>query len=193
MLVRETANRSLQLGDQDAIATVGYLRDVIHGIEHIPGQRSLVLISSGFLDYSDQAMRIESEILNMSASENIMVSALDARGLGSAIIGARNAGSGSIFSQITGQTVRNAREAEEESDDVMAELADGTGGTFIKGSNDLAGGFSRLVAAPTTSYLLGLPLEGVKPNGAYHRLRVKVSRESLTVQARRGYFAPKEK
>ena len=191
MLVRETANRSLQLGDQDAIATVGYLRDVIHSIEHIPGQSSLVLISSGFLDYSDQAMRIESEILNLAASENIMISALDARGLGSAIIGAGQAGSGSILSQITGQTVRNAHEAEEEKDDVMAELADGTGGTLIKGSNDLTGGFSRAVAAPSTSYLLSISLEGVKANGTYHHLRIKVSRKDLTVRARQGYFAPK--
>jgi VWFA-related protein len=190
-LVREAANQSLLAGDQDALATLGYLRDVIHSIGQLPGQRVLVLISPGFLNYSDQAMRIESQILNMAASANIMVSALDARGLGSAMMGADQAGSGSVFSQITGQTPRNARDSAEENDDVMAELADGTGGAFVRGSGDLAGEFARVSTAPDAMYLLGISLQGMKPNGNYHRLRVKVNRDDLTIQARRGYFAPK--
>ena len=190
-LVREAANQSLLAGDQDALATLGYLRDVIHSISQLPGQRVLVLISPGFLNYSDQAMRIESQILNMAATGNIMISALDARGLGSAIMGADQAGSGSVFSQITGQTARNAGDSAAENDDVMAELAAGTGGSFVRGSGDLAGEFARVSAAPDTMYLLGISLQRVKPNGDYHRLRVKVNRDNLTVQARRGYFAPK--
>jgi VWFA-related protein len=164
---------------------------VVHSIAQLPGQRVLVLISPGLLNYSDQAMRIESQILNMAATGNIMISALDARGLGSAIMGADQAGSGSVFSQITGQTARNADESAKENDDVMAELADGTGGSFVRGSGDLAGEFARVSAAPDTMYLLGVSLQAVKPNGSYHRLRIKVNRDNLTIQARRGYFAPK--
>jgi VWFA-related protein len=127
----------------------------------------------------------------MAATGNIMISALDARGQGSAIMGADQAGSGSVFSQITGQTARNADESAKENDDVMAELADGTGGSFVRGSGDLAGEFARVSAAPDTMYLLGVSLQAVKPNGSYHRLRIKVNRDNLTIQARRGYFAPK--
>ena len=190
-LVREAANQSLLAGDQDALATLGYLRDVVHSIAQLPGQRVLVLVSPGFLNYSDQAMRIESQILNMAATGNIMISALDARGLGSAIMGADQAGSGSVFSQITGQTARNADESAKENDDVMAELAEGTGGSFVRGAGDLAGEFARVSAAPDTMYLLGVSLQAVKPNGNYHRLRIKVNRDNLTIQSRRGYFAPK--
>jgi len=189
-LVREAANQSLLVGDQDALATLGYLRDVIHSIGQLPGQRVLVLISPGFLNYSDQGMRMESQILSMAASANIMVSALDASGLGSAIMGANQAGSGSVFAQITVQTQRNARDSAAENDDVMAELAEGTGGAFVRGSGDLAGEFVRVSTAQQTMYLLGVSLQGLKPNGNYHRLRVKVNRNNLTIQARRGYFAP---
>jgi VWFA-related protein len=189
-LVREAANQSLLIGDQDAIATLSYVRDVIHSMEHLPGQRVLVLISSGFLDYSDQAMRIESEILNLAAAGNIMVSALDTRGLGSAMMGADQAGSGSVFSQITGQTPRNAHDSAEEKDDVMAELASGTGGAFVRGSGDLAEELFRMSTAPKTMYLLGISLKGVKPNGSYHRLRINVVRDKVSIQSRRGYFAP---
>jgi VWFA-related protein len=192
-MVREAANQSLLAGDQDAIATLSYVRDVINSIGQLPGQRFLVLISPGFLSYTDQAMRIESQILNMAASGNIMISGLDARGLGSAIVGGDQAGSGSIFSQISGQTERNARESADENSDVMAELAEGTGGAFVRGSADLAGEFVRVSTAPDSMYLLGISLQEVKANGSYHRLRVKVNRDNLTIQSRRGYFAPKGK
>jgi VWFA-related protein len=193
IMVHEAANQSLQVGEQDAIATLGYVRDVIHSIEQLPGQRILVLVSPGFLNYSSQGMSIESQILNMSAAKNIIVSALDTRGLGSAIMGANQAGSGSVFSQITGQTQRNANGSSEEDDDVMAELASGTGGNFVRGSNDLAGGLAHLTEAPETMYLLSVSLQGLKQNGNYHRLRVRVDREKVTVQARQGYVSPKGK
>jgi VWFA-related protein len=78
-------------------------------------------------------------------------------------------------------------------EDVMAEFADGTGGTFFHNSNDLEGGLQKLAEAPEYVYLLELSLENVKPDGTYHRLKVKVGQDGLKLQARRGYFAPAEK
>ena len=76
-------------------------------------------------------------------------------------------------------------------EDVMAELADGTGGTYFHNINDLDSGFKNLTAAPEYLYLLELSLENVKQDGTYHYLKVKVDRDGLNLQARRGYFAPK--
>ena len=73
----------------------------------------------------------------------------------------------------------------------MGELADGTGGTFFHDNNDLDAGFKAIAEAPEVVYMLELPLDGVKANGSYHRLEVKVDRKGIEVQARRGYFMPR--
>ena len=76
-------------------------------------------------------------------------------------------------------------------EEAMGELADGTGGTFFHDNNDLDAGFKTIAEAPEFVYMLELPLDGMKANGAYHRLEVKVDRKGIEVQARRGYFMPK--
>ena len=73
----------------------------------------------------------------------------------------------------------------------LSDLADGSGGTFFHNSNDLDAGFKSLAEAPETVYLLELSLDNVKPDVAFHRLKVKVNRDGLQLQARRGYFMPK--
>ncbi len=75
----------------------------------------------------------------------------------------------------------------------MANLAQGTGGTFFYQNNDLSAGFERLTQLPESIYLLEIPLDGVKPNGLYHRLKVEVDRVGVTVQSRLGYLAPNKK
>ena len=40
--------------------------------------------------------------------------------------------------------------------------------------------------------MLELSLDGVKPDGSYHRVKVKVDREGMQIQARQGYSAPKQ-
>jgi VWFA-related protein len=70
----------------------------------------------------------------------------------------------------------------------MAELADGTGGTFFHNSNDLDSDFKALIEAPEVVYVLELSLDKVKPDGNYHSLKVNVDREGVQLQARRGYF-----
>jgi VWFA-related protein len=72
----------------------------------------------------------------------------------------------------------------------MAELADGTGGTFFRNDNDLKSGLTSLAAGPAFKYLLELSLRDVKQNGSYHALKVEVDRKDVKIQAREGYFAP---
>ncbi len=189
-LVRTNATLALEAGDQDARESLIYIRDVIHTMSKLPGERILILISPGFLSMSDEALTLQSQVMDLAAAAKVTVSAMDARGLFSGFVPASQPGSGSVFGDITGQQVENRLGAMRDNEEVMALLADGTGGTFFHNSNDLKGGLKSLIHGPEYRYLLEFSLQDIKPNGAYHPLKVVVDRKDVKIQARQGYFAP---
>ena len=68
------------------------------------------------------------------------------------------------------------------------------GGTFNSGTvftMTTTGGLSELTAAPEFTYILEISPAQSKPDGNYHSLKVKLDRDGLQLQARRGYFEPK--
>lgn len=189
-LTKNAAMIELQEGDQDALDTIGYLRDVVHTISALPGQRTLILVSPGFLSLSQESMAAESQLLNLAVSDAVTISTLDARGLYSTMLSASEGGGESIQSLVTGQNLQDRSDSARQNKQVMAEFADGTGGTFFRNNNDLQGGLRTLAAGPEYKYLLELSLNDVKQNGTYHALKVEVNRKDVQIQAREGYFAP---
>lgn len=189
-MVRSATRRAIELGDQDVRVTLGFVKDIVRRMAALPGQRSLILMSPGFLARTAQAMTDKSGILDLAAQSSVTISALDVRGLYTTELDASERGTSSGRSMMTGSESRYHRESMSLDEDVMAELAEGTGGTFFHNSNDLEGGFQKLTAAPECVYLLELSLENVKHDGTYHPLKVKVDQDGLKLQARRGYFAP---
>jgi VWFA-related protein len=188
--VEEAARRALQLGDQDIRMTLVSLGNAVRKLGAMGGQRTLILVSPGFLTVSAESVALKSAILNMAAELNVTVSAVDARGLYTTALDAST--------DMTKETSRSGRSQSEYrsasmqlNEDIMAELADGTGGKYFHNSNDLQRGFQILTEAPEYVYLLEMSLDNVKQDGAYHILKVKVDQNGWTLQARRGYFAPK--
>ena len=188
--VKAAAETSLEEGDQDARETLGYLREVVASVAKMPGERTIVLISPGFLSLSQESMEMESQILDLAAADSVTISALDARGLYGTMMSASRSGEESLRALVNGQNQEDRDNSMRQSMQIMAELADGTGGSFFHGNNDLSSGLAALAAGPQYKYLLELPLSGVKQNGEYHALKIQVDREGVTVEAREGYFAP---
>ena len=189
-LARSAATRALAGGEEDARQSLLLIGAVVSAMSKLPGQRTLILVSPGFLSLSPEAMTFKSQLLDQAAGSNVVINALDARGL---YVGNADAslGPNSTISDTFGQTSQDRLAAMEASENAMAELANGTGGTFFHNNNDLENGLKSLAAAPQYLYLLQVSLKDVKPTGTYHRLQVKVDQHGLDVQARRGYFAPK--
>jgi hypothetical protein len=128
------------------------------------------------------------EIMERAIKTNVTINSLDARGL---YTGMQDA-SVSSFNQVSSpqRTLLVAGEAQA-LDDVMAELADGTGGTNFHHNNDLADGLRKTTRVPEIIYLLGFSPQNLKLDGSYHNLKVSLSTKGLTFVARRGYYAPK--
>jgi VWFA-related protein len=119
---------------------------------------------------------------------------LDARGLFTLIPGGDASQPNGNPAALRART-KYQKEAALSQEDVMAELADGTGGTFIHNSNDLEGGLRRIAVAPEYYYILGFSPQNLKFDGSYHTVKVSLAKrfDGYTVQARRGYFAPRQK
>jgi VWFA-related protein len=189
-VVRSAAGQSLAIGERDVRSALAALGEIVARMGTLEGQRSLVLISPGFLTLTPGAMAEKSHILDLAAQANITISALDARGLYTTEIDASERGGSSAQDLMTGQHAQYHSDSVTLDGEVMSELADGTGGVFFHNSNDLEGGLRSLAQGPEYLYLLEFSPEKFKPDGSYHRLKVKVDQDGLKVQARRGYSAP---
>ena len=188
-LTQNAATESLQSGDQDVRIALGFIREIIRKMGAMPGQRTLILVSPGFLTMTADAVAEKSRILDLAAHLNVTINGVDARGLYTATLEASDRNRGSSRAERTESQNRGYTMAL--SEDVLAEFAEGTGGAFFHNSNDLEGGLQALTVVPEYVYLLELSLQDVKQNGEYHPLKVSVDQEGLKVVARRGYFAPK--
>lgn len=189
-LAEGAAMRVLEVSDQDVRMTLGSIREVLRRMIALPGQRTLILVSDGFLTITRDALTAESQIMDIAAQSNVTISALDARGVYTTELDATERTRGKAETmQLRSEYHRSSMGLNE---NVMAELADATGGAYFHNNNDLQAGLSRLTAAPEYLYLLYFSPKNTKQNGTYHRLKVKLlDQDGLKLQARQGYVSPK--
>jgi VWFA-related protein len=186
------ARPMLALGDLDRRLVLIALEDAIRHLAGAPGDRSLLLVSSGFV-VPDGLRQEETDIIDRAIRANVRISSLDARGLYTIIPG----GDASTPSTQGGRlkVINNLQHRMDNAmaaGGVMGELADATGGRYFHNNNDLEGGFAQVAAAPEFVYVLGFSPQNLKLDGAYHALKVKLTNSrGLDLQARRGYYAPK--
>jgi VWFA-related protein len=191
-LVEGAASRLVSTGGVEARIALGVLNDLIDGLARVDGQRRIVLISPGFLLF--QQRQDELETMDRAIRANIAISSLDARGLFTMIRGGdASEPNGNPATLLV--HAKYQKEAALSQEDVMAELAEGTGGTFVHNRNDLEGGLRQIDAAPEYYYVLGFAPQNLKFDGSFHSLKVNLVKRlnGYTVQARRGYFAPRQK
>jgi hypothetical protein len=79
------------------------------------------------------------------------------------------------------------------SQDSLRTLSEETGGFASVTSNDFGTAFQRIVDANSSYYVLGYYAANVKRDGRYRKIAVRLSRPGLTVNARKGYMAPRGK
>lgn len=193
-LAQASAQQQLSIGDQETRYATGVLRDIVGRIAVMPGSRSIVLVSPGFYLTIDHRID-ENDLMERAIRANVTINSLDARGLyipgPEADASQRQPGTSVAGAISKSQYQRDSALANE---DVMAELADATGGTFFHNNNDLREGLKRLAAQPDFIYVLGFSRQNLKFDGSFHQLKVTLKNPAgagYTLQARRGYSAPK--
>jgi VWFA-related protein len=187
-LAQVAVMRELDLGSHETQVALATLKDVVRTMAAKPGQRSIILVSPGF--YNPDQLQEQTEITDRALHSGVTISALDARGLYTVMpdITASRPPNPSI----TGSMMQYMHQEALANDDVMSELADATGGTFVHNNNDFEGGFRRLATPPGYSYLLAFSPQNMKFDGRFHNLKVTVKGQKLNIQARKGYYAPKQ-
>jgi VWFA-related protein len=187
-ITQSTASRVLNEGEQETKIALSVLNDIVRRMTGAPGQRTIIMVSPGFIRLSDQ-LQDETAIMDRAIKGNVTISALDARGL---YTDTSDISKRTVSIAVVTQKQQYERESARQSADVLAEFADGTGGTFVQNTNDLVGGFKEVAAAPEYYYVLGFSPQNLKLDGSYHSLKVSIKGiPGLTAKARRGYYAPR--
>jgi hypothetical protein len=187
-MAEQSAAQEINLGDHETRLTLGVLKDVIRRMAAMPGQRSVIIVSPGFVTLPEHATD-KTEVMDRAIRANVLVNALDARGLYTDMPDITRSGTNQETSIMLSRLDRETARAQA---DVLAELAYGTGGSFYENSNDLDEGFARLAAAPEYFYLLAFSPQNLKMDGSFHSLKVTMKgMKDVNITARRGYYAPR--
>ncbi|HUN87196.1 MAG TPA: VWA domain-containing protein [Terriglobales bacterium] len=178
--IRGIAQRILMESEVPGRQSVGLLKNVVKAMSHEPGQRTVVFISPGFV--LPELQSSYDEIVERAVRAQIVVNTIDARGV-------------YVPGFMDASQSRSGNQYETESDlavaDILSGLAEDTGGVFVHGTNDFLDAFRRTSGTAEYAYVLGFAPQDLKNDGKFHPLRVTLKgKRNVTVQARRGYFAP---
>jgi VWFA-related protein len=189
--VRAMLRQAMGTGQLDASMALNSLDRAIRRLAVMPGERRVVFVSAGFPATSSRPE--EDAVMENAVRSKVVVGTLDARGLYAASMdtgqpppgmsGADYTTWGSLKLSLDGAAAATQSE-------VLAELADGTGGIAFQNNNDLEAGFTKVTEPADFVYVLGFSPQNLKHDGDFHPLKVTVNGRGYTVSARRGYYAP---
>ena len=184
-IARATAMEVVSANSAENQSFLSALHDIFRRTSAAKGNRSVVLVSPGFLMTTPETREAITEMIDDALRSEIVVNTLDVRGLPTPMA-APNAGhpANSVVQ------FKYDREEEQERSEIIADLAYSTGGTFFHNNNDLNEGFRRTAGRPEYIYVLGFSPQ--KLDGKLHKLKVKLKTAAkLDIQSREGYYALK--
>jgi VWFA-related protein len=188
--IRMLAQRIVDRSQELARDNLQQFEKVVNTISRAPGERSVVLVSPGFLSQSEQYAL--DRIVDRALRAQVVVNSLDPKGLFVLLRESDASKNTTILADARASQARNHLDASREfvGADVMAELAEGTGGEFFHSDNDLKAGFGALTGNPP-HYILAFSPTNAKWDGKFHVLKVSLAtkQKGSSIQARRGYFA----
>jgi VWFA-related protein len=192
-VVRTVRLQAEQTWDQAKTISQGTLDAIYRVIEQLakmPGNRVLLLASSGFL--AETLEYEQNRIIDQALGAGVVINALDAKGLyAESVVLTPEQTQGLSGLPVRTMIFEASRQGQQLQTMIspIAYMAQSTGGLFFHDSNDLTLGLQLLGAVPEVIYRLGFRPDDVADKH-YHRLKVKLATGgSYIVQARPGYVA----
>ncbi len=185
-LAKSAIVQEMSLGQADNSFVYDRVQAVLQRLAGMPGERAMVLVSPGF-SLSVDSSRLW-RIVDQANRSKIMINTLDARGLYTTAMY-----HGSSSDMPTPEAMNYLSDEQLDQSVVLADFADGTGGTHFHNSNDIAGGMEQLADAPAVTYILVFSPQNQKMDGSFHTLKVDLTgNQKYDIKARAGYYAPKK-
>jgi VWFA-related protein len=177
-----------------AESSIGRIVDAIDAVRKLPGRKSVVLVSEGFEVYglgSDNVYIREmlQRLVDRSNRAGVVLYALDPRGLvhtgPTAADGTDSAREALALAVMRSDALRNTQ-------DGLRYVAGETGGFAVVNSNDLTGGFKRIMADQSGYYLIGYQPEAgtlhAKSDVEFRKVKIKVKVKGLKLRTRSGFY-----
>lgn len=161
------------------------LEQAIRSSSQLAGRKVVFFISDGFLldpSNSDSSYRMR-RITDAAARTNAVIYSLDAKGLDAGFPEGTSGGSPNVAFRVqSGERF--------ERQDGLSQLADETGGRFIRNTNDLQTGLTKSIEEATQYYLLAWrPAPGNGGSEKLRKIEVRVkNRPDLQVRVQGGYL-----
>lgn len=175
-----------------SVGTLGAVNYVVRGMRELPGRKSVILFSDGFVlfNINNDNTRVRQALRNLTDLANrasVVIYSLDPRGLVVTGLTAADDTSGFTPEQLSRRiSERSDRLFETQSG--LRYLAEETGGFAVVNSNDLNKGVRRVLEDQKGYYLIGYRPAGETFDRRYHKFAVRVKRPGLKVRTRTGFY-----
>jgi VWFA-related protein len=176
--VRSKASVLADTARAESARTLRTLATLTAGLANVPGRKTIVLMSEGFL--AEDEWPLVAETVTLAARANARIYTLDARGL--------ERGLSSVFDSAPADSGTRLLEQMDFGADSINSLAVDSGGFVVRNTNLFDRAIARIADDAGNYYVLGIR-PSAQPDGKFHPIRVKVARPGVSVRARRGYVA----
>jgi len=176
--IRSKAALQAETARAESARTLRTLATLTTGLANVPGRKTIVLMSEGFL--AEDEWPLVAETVTLAARANARIYTLDARGL--------ERGLPSVLDNAPADSSTRLLEQMDFGADSINSLAVDSGGFVVRNTNQFDQAIARIADDAGNYYVLGIR-PSAQPDGKFHPIRVKVTRPGVSVRARRGYVA----
>jgi VWFA-related protein len=190
--------------DQQGFATVNGLLAVINPMRNLPGRKTIIFFSEGIALPTSVQTKFPA-VISAANRANVSIYTIDAAGLRTqsgtsesaaelnSIVSQRLSQQRSSDRMSSGPYMKSLERNEEllrfDPRSGLGQLADQTGGFLIHDTNDLANGVRRINDDMHGYYMVTYVPKNAEYDGKFRHINVKLTRPSLEVQTRKGYYA----